>query len=95
MGPKLRIVLFGLGILTLFGVLLRTLYLESAIIANAYEIRKLREEEAWLKNNNGVLRSDIAFRLNQSVLRAKAREMGMEENATVIPVSVGPIPKGN
>ena len=95
MGPKLRITLFGFGILVLFGVLLRTLYLESAVIANAYEIRKLREEEATIKNNNGMLRSDIELRRNHSELRNKAATMGLVENATVTSISVGPLPKGN
>ncbi|MEZ6196039.1 MAG: hypothetical protein R3F20_09995 [Planctomycetota bacterium] len=70
---------FVLGVLLLFTAFMRVIYLECAAVASAYEIRKLREDEARLRNANDVLRADIEPLRNVSLLHRQAGESGFVE----------------
>ena len=73
MRASLRAAVIVAGLLVLFTVCARTIWMRSAGTAVAYELRRLREEEAELRNHNDVLEVDAARRRTGSAL-VEARE---------------------
>ena len=55
-----RHIVLGAGVMLVFVSLMRVIYLESAAVAHAYDIRALREQAARLENANHVLQADVA-----------------------------------
>lgn len=75
----IRVAAFVFGVLLLFTSLMRTIYLESAAVAAAYDTRRLRDRAAVMRNQNDVLRADIAALRNVSVVNTWAKEEGLVE----------------
>lgn len=75
----IRVAAFVVGVLLLFTSLMRTIYLESAAVAAAYDTRRLRDRAAVMRNQNDVLRADIAALRNVSVVNTWAKEEGLVE----------------
>lgn len=75
---KTRVAAFVVGVLLLFASLMRTIYLESAAVAAAYETRRLRDRVAVTRNENDVLRADIAALRNVSAVEGWAKESGLD-----------------
>ena len=85
----MRASLFVLSVLSIFSVLAYTVWLESAIVAEAYVIFELREEEAEMRNQIRIRTADLAARNRAAAIKQTAEEMGLvgfERNvAKVVP----------
>ncbi|MFT7620730.1 MAG: hypothetical protein ACI97A_004388 [Planctomycetota bacterium] len=75
----MRASVFVLAVLSIFGILAYTVWLESAIVAEAYVIFELREEEAEMRNQIRIRTADLAARNRAAVLKLTAEEMGLTD----------------
>lgn len=79
MRANLRAAAVVVGLLVLFTVSARTIWLRCAGTAVAYDLRRLREEEAEVRNHNDVLEVDAAnLRTGRKIAETKMR-LGLEE----------------
>lgn len=74
----MRVAAFVLAVMSVFGVLVYTIWLESAVVAEAYEIYQLRRETAEMKNRIHIRKADLAARSRPSALTESAAQLGLE-----------------
>lgn len=79
---------FTLAVLVVFSVLGYGIWLDSAIVAEAYRIRQLRAEEADLLNRIRICEARIAAATRPEVLVRAAEEMGQDDLARYVVKSV-------
>lgn len=81
-----------LSVLLVFATVARAIWLECAAVACAYDVRRLRESEADLRNQNEIMRADIARCLTSRRLSATAQTLGLGDlqDETVVTVSRPP-----
>ena len=75
----MRACLFILAVVAVFGELAYTIWLESAVIAEAYEIRRLRDETSTLDNQIRIVEADLAKSSRLKILTMKAKQMGLDD----------------
>ena len=85
-------------VLAVFALLALTIWCEAAIVAEAYEIRGLREREGELRNKIRIRRSEIEARCRAEELEKAAERLEIEglvwNGARVVeePVVLEPVP---
>ncbi len=85
----MRVAAFVLAVMSVFGVLVYTIWLESAVVAEAYQIYQLRQETAAMKNRIHMRKADLAARSRPAALSESAAHLGLdglERNAAVVVV---------
>ncbi len=75
----MRVSVFVLAVLSVFGILAYTIWLESAIIVEAYAVRQLRGENAEMQNRIQIRLADLASRKRPERLEATAKKLGLDD----------------
>lgn len=75
----MRAGVFAAAVLCVFGILAYTIWLESAVIAEAYHLRRLRGEEAEIRNSIRILEADIARKTKLGELTKAAERLGIKD----------------